>query len=105
MNFFKRVKGALFQVGRQKLIYCIFVSLLAAACVGTVRISDHDLEDFFKGSPFKQAYKRSYDNAIAEGLSPEEAHRRALLVGADHDRKVQAERRHEERSKEIFESW
>lgn len=40
------------------------------------------LKDVVKVDPYERAYEKAYGNAIEEGLSAEQAYRRALLAGA-----------------------
>jgi hypothetical protein len=50
---------------------------LFTSCAGTTQV----MESIFPRKPsFSRSYDLNYRNAIAEGASAEEAHRRALLV-------------------------
>jgi len=57
------------------------------------------VKDAIYGKPYERTYEATYDNARAEGLSHEEAHRQAMLVSGRFHRQEEG-RRAEERKKD-----
>lgn len=75
----------------QATLTVLFCVIGAMSCSGTIY-----LKDYFVGRPYELAYDRSFTNAIAEGASEEQAHRRALMAGTIFSKQELARRKREE---------
>ncbi|GAA5495857.1 hypothetical protein Rhal01_02037 [Rubritalea halochordaticola] len=67
------------------------VALSLSSCSDTIY-----LKDVIYGSPYDRSHDRVYQNALAEGLDPEAAERRALLVDSNHSSETWSRRKAEE---------
>ena len=59
------------------------------------------VKDAIHGSAYKRSYEEVYDATVRAGSSPEQAHRQALLIGANAENETK-DRRQEERKKRGF---
>ena len=72
----------------------LFGALALSLCSCTIY-----LKDLIHGPPDEPSYDKSYRNALAEGLSPKEAHQRALFAGGEINNQTKQRRKREKKEK------